>query len=253
MIRAMRRLLLLTVLAAGLAIPVVAFGQDSPSPAAVSACQAEAAKLGNDAFVAKYGPTEPWGHCYALHSTTTTTTTSSDDPATICKAEYLQLGADAFAKKYGTPETYGNCLAAHGARPATTTTTTTTTTTQTTPDDPATAACKAEYLQLGPAAFAAKYGAKETFDTCVAQHKQPSKPNTDGQTRSVANALCQAAAKQLGKDGFVAKYGKEGMSACIGSLLAKARAIVVSCQAKATSGDAFKACLAGAVGASQKR
>ena len=206
MIPHMRRLLLLLALAAGLAIPVVAFGEGPPSPATVAACQAEAAKLGNDAFVAKYGPTEPWGHCYAQHAdattTTTTTTSPSDDPAARCKAEYVQLGADGFAKKYGTPETYGNCLAAHGAQPTTT---------------------------------------------------QPPKPALEGQARSVANALCEALAKQLGKPAFVAKFGREGVSACVGSMAAKARALVASCQSITTSKDAFRACLANAVGASRRR
>jgi hypothetical protein len=199
----MRRLLLLLVLASGLAVPVVAFGQDGPSPAAVAACQAEAKAIGNDAFVTKYGPTEPWGHCYQQHaeavSTTTTTATTSDDPAAAaCKAEYLALGPDAFAKKYGTPETYGNCLAAH--RGATTSTTTTTTTTT----------------------------------------APPPKPAPDGSAKSIAAALCHAVAK-------------EHLNACISAMLAKARAIAASCESSATSKDAYKACVTAAVGASKRR
>src|SRR3954453_17811367 len=102
------------VLAAAFVLPVAAFATDAPSPAAVSACQAEAAQLGKDAFTAKYGPTEPFGHCYAAHTTTTaTTTTVADDPATAaCKAEYVKLGPDAFKAKYGTTEAFGNCLTA---------------------------------------------------------------------------------------------------------------------------------------------
>src|SRR5437763_1764767 len=116
MTRRMRPLLISLVLAAAFALPLAALATDAPSPAVVSACQAEAAQLGKDAFVAKYGPTEPFGHCYAAHApTAATTTTTVDDPATAaCKAEYLKLGADAFKAKYGATETLGNCLAAHG-------------------------------------------------------------------------------------------------------------------------------------------
>jgi hypothetical protein len=192
MIRRMRRFLLLLALAAGLAVPMAALGQDSPSPAAVSACRAEAAQIGNDAFVAKYGPAEPWGHCYALHSST-----SSDDAASICKAEYLQLGADGFAQKYGTPETYGNCLAAHGAT-TTPTTGTTTTTEPTTPPPP------------------------------------PKQPGLDGVAKSLAAALCQTLAKQ---------HGKANTATCV----AKARAIITSCETSTTTKDAFKACVVAAL------
>jgi hypothetical protein len=78
----MRRLLVLLVLALAATIPTFALADSSPSPATVAACKAEAAQLGNDAFVAKYGPTEPWGHCYAQHAgaVTTTTTTQSTPP-----------------------------------------------------------------------------------------------------------------------------------------------------------------------------
>src|SRR5947208_14419889 len=109
--------LLLAFLFLALALPVAAFATDGPSPATVAACQAEYAQLGADGFKAKYGATEPFGHCYAAHApavtTTTTTTTSGDDPASAaCKAEYLKLGADAFKAKYGASEAYGNCLKA---------------------------------------------------------------------------------------------------------------------------------------------
>src|SRR3954462_4557391 len=114
----MRRFVLLLVLVSGSAVPALAFGEGTPGPAAVAACQAEAAQLGKDAFVAKYGPSEPYGHCYAAHAaappptTTTTPATAPDSPAaTACKAEYLQIGADAFTAKYGRTETYGHCLA----------------------------------------------------------------------------------------------------------------------------------------------
>ena len=100
------------VLAAALALPLAALANDAPPPSVVSACQAEAAQLGKDAFLAKYGPTEPFGHCFAAHTPTTTTTTPDDPASAACKAEYLKLGADAFKAKYGATEAYGNCLAA---------------------------------------------------------------------------------------------------------------------------------------------
>jgi len=127
MIGHMRPLVISFVLAAAFALPLAALSTDAPPPAVVSACQAEAAQLGKDAFVAKYGPTEPFGHCFAAHTaaatstttTTTTTTTTADDPAAAaCKAEYLKLGADAFKAKYGATEAYGNCLAAQRKPPA---------------------------------------------------------------------------------------------------------------------------------------
>ena len=133
--------LLLASLFLVLALPVAAFAADGPSPTAVAACQAEYAQLGADGFKAKYGATEPFGHCYAAHApavttTTTTTTTSGDDPASAaCKAEYVKLGADAFKAKYGATEAYGNCLKAFSAPK-----------TQPKPgdsDSPAVAACKA--------------------------------------------------------------------------------------------------------------
>src|SRR4051795_8489632 len=111
------RLLLLLVVA--LAAVPAALADDHPSqpnlnqpgPATVAACQAEAAQLGKDAFTAKYGPSEPFGHCYAAHAGTTTTTTTTpappqDPPAVAaCKAEAAHLGTAAFVAKYGTPET----------------------------------------------------------------------------------------------------------------------------------------------------
>src|SRR5437763_3611504 len=103
--------LLLAFLFLALALPVAAFATDGPSPTTVAACQAEYAQLGADAFKAKYGATEPFGHCYQAHAATmtttatTTTTTSGDDPATTaCKAEYVKLGPDAFKAKYGATE-----------------------------------------------------------------------------------------------------------------------------------------------------
>ena len=175
------RLLLLFVLA--LATVPVALAVDNPGPAAVAACQAEAAQLGKDAFVAKYGPSEPFGHCYAAHAaaapTTTTATTEAppDSPAlAACKAEYAQLGKDAFVAKYGTTETLGHCVAAHNApKPA--------------PEDsPAVAACKAEYAQLGKDAFLAKYGTTETLGRCVAAQQHAAKPDP--------KAACLAEAKK---------------------------------------------------------
>jgi hypothetical protein len=161
MVIRMRRVVLLFVLAA-LALPLAAFAADAPPPAVVAACQQEAATLGKDAFVAKYGPTEPFGRCYAAHTTpaltTTTTTTTSDDPATAaCKAEYVKLGPDGFKAKYGATEPFGNCLAAQKQpKPA--------------GDDAskglAQALCYAEGKALGKDAFLAKYG-REALGACV--------------------------------------------------------------------------------------
>ena len=77
----MRRAIFLFLVACALAAPVAAIAADVPAPAVV-ACQAEYAQLGAASFTAKYGPSEPFGHCYQQHATV------SDDPATAtCKAE----------------------------------------------------------------------------------------------------------------------------------------------------------------------
>ena len=238
----MRRLSLTLVFLLVLAVPVAA-SADVP-PAAVAACQAEYAQLGADAFVAKYGPTEPWGHCYAAHTPTATTppttTTTSDSPAVAaCKAEYIQLGPTAFAAKYGTPETFGDCVKAR--------TTTTTAPSPATSDNPAVAACKAEYLKLGAEAFAAKYGGKEALGQCVKLHttSKPQPPATNDAATSVAAAFCQALARSLGTDAFLAKFGpKEALGNCVKAALANARSLLASCKASSgTSKDAFRACL----------
>ena len=240
----MRRVAFTLVFLIVLAVPVAA-SADVP-PAAVAACQAEYAQLGADAFVAKYGPTEPWGHCYAAHTTTattppaTTTTTATDSPtAAACKAEYLRLGADAFAAKYGTPETFGSCIKAHTTTPAPTTPP------PPTGDNPAVAACKAEYLKLGADAFAAKYGGKEALGQCVKLHGQL-QPRTNDAATSVATAFCVALAKSMGRDAFLAKYGpKEAVGACVKAALADAASLVAACKASSgTSRDGFRACLA---------
>ena len=96
----MRRLAVTLVLLVVLVVPVTA-SADVP-PTVVAACQAEYAQLGADAFAAKYGPTEAWGHCYAQHLSTTPppATTVPDSPAAAaCKAEYVQLGPTAFAAR----------------------------------------------------------------------------------------------------------------------------------------------------------
>jgi hypothetical protein len=240
----MRRLAFVLVLLIVLAVPAAA-SADVP-PAAVAACQAEYAQLGADAFVAKYGPTEPWGHCYAQHAPTTATTTTSDSPAAAaCKAEYLKLGAAAFAAKYGTPETFGNCVKASTPTPTTTTTASPPPPPPT--DNPAVAACKAEYLKLGADAFAAKYGGKEALGQCVKLHTTPTPqpPAANDAATSVATAYCQALAKSLGKDAFLTKFGpKEAMGNCVRISLANAKSLVASCWASSgTSKDAFKACL----------
>ena len=267
---AMRPLLLSLVLAAAFALPLAAFATDAPPPAVVSACQAEAAQLGKEAFTAKYGPTEPFGHCYAAHAnaTTTTTTTVADDPATAaCKAEYVKVGPDAFKAKYGATEPFGNCLAAQKKPPVTTTS-----------DDPATAACKAEYLKLGFDAFKAKYGATEPFGNCVAAQKKPPVTTTPADP---ATAACKAEYVKLGPDAFKAKYGAtepfgkclaaqrkplpnlddaaktlaqtlcgnaKPVDRCVKAALARARQIVAACKSSSgTSRDAFKACVVASV------
>src|SRR4051794_9140321 len=108
---------LLLVVIACLACAPLALAEGGPSPATVAACQAEATQLGKDAFVAKYGPSEPWGHCYAAKAAVvpavTTPTETTPKPATdpvlaACQAEYLKIGAAAFIAKYGATETLGN-------------------------------------------------------------------------------------------------------------------------------------------------
>jgi hypothetical protein len=126
MVRRMRPFVISFVLAAAFVLPVAAFATDAPPPAVVTACQAEAAQLGKDAFVAKYGPTEPFGHCYAAHTTTpvTTTTTTAPTPPkpavgdapknlsqALCYAEAKANGTAAFAVKYGK-EAFGQCVKA---------------------------------------------------------------------------------------------------------------------------------------------
>jgi len=194
-----------------LALPVAALATDAPSPTAVAACQSEYAQIGADAFKAKYGATEPFGHCYQEHAsapttTTTTTTTSGDDPAAdACKAEYIKLGPDAFKAKYGAREAFGACVKVQSDSHTTTTST---------PDKPT-----------------------------------PSTSNGDGGAASVASAFCNAEAKALGKVVFIAKYGpKEAMGNCVRAALAKAKSLVASCKASSgSSKDAFKACIAAGV------
>jgi hypothetical protein len=168
---AMRHLVLAFALFA-LAVPAASLADGSPSPAAVSACQAEYQQLGADAFKAKYGATEPFGHCYAAHAGTTSQEPQS--AADLCKAEYVKLGPDAFKAKYGANEPYAACLTAHGGTAPTPT-----------PsgddkdkpkpksgdatDAPKNAAqllCKAELKAAGKDAFLAKYG-KEAVGQCV--------------------------------------------------------------------------------------
>lgn len=243
--------LLLASLFVVLALPVAAFATDAPSPTTVAACQSEYAQVGADAFKAKYGATEPFGHCYAAHASTvpTPTTTSGDDPAAAaCKAEYLKLGATAFMAKYGTTEAYGNCLKAFRAPPAKTEPAASS-------DSPAVAACKVEYLKIGGTAFNAKYGASDPLSACVkAQSKSDDKPKSSGSNgddgaASVAAAFCSAEGKALGKAVFLAKYGpKEATGNCIKAALQKAKSLVASCKTSSGSNkDAFKACIAAGV------
>ena len=121
----MRHLLVLLVCLA-CAPAAFADGSTPPPPAAVAACQAEAAQLGKDAFVAKYGPTEPFGHCYAAH-TTPADTPVLDNPVNepakptptvdrgrqavaSCTAEGLKLGKKRFVVKYGSNVPFGACV-----------------------------------------------------------------------------------------------------------------------------------------------
>jgi hypothetical protein len=209
MITHMRPLLASLFVLFALALPLAALAADTPSPAAVAACQAEYAQIGADAFQAKYGATEPFGHCYQEHAptvTTTTTTTSGDDPATAaCRAEYIKLGPDAFKAKYGATEAFGACVKVQSDSHTTTTSTS---------DKPT-----------------------------------PSTSNGDGGAASVASAFCNAEAKALGKVVFIAKYGpKEAMGNCVRAALAKAKSLVASCKASSgSSKDAFKACIAAGV------
>ena len=209
----MRPLLASLFVLFALALPVAALATDAPSPTAVAACQSEYAQIGADAFKAKYGATEPFGHCYQAHApavttttTTTTTTTSEDDPMTAaCKAEYVKLGPDAFKAKYGATEAFGNCVKAQtSTKPATTPTS----------DD-----------------------------------AKPPSANGDDGAASVASAFCSAQAKALGKVVFLAKYGpREAMGHCVKTALAKAKSLVASCKAGSGSNkDAFKACIAAGV------
>ncbi len=245
-----KRLVLLVVTAA-LVLPALALAADSPSPAA-AACKAEYLQLGSDAFKAKYGATEPYQACLAAHGGTTTTPPTTTTPAPvptgpegICKAEYLQLGADAFKARYGASEPYSTCLTQHGGSTAPPTTTA--------PAPPPTgpeAACKAEYLQLGPTAFKTKYGATETFGACVKAHatgtgdtKHTATKKPAGVTLTIAQALCSTEAKSIGRDAFQAKYGagSSGLAACVKAQATNAVAIAVACKASfGGSGDAFK-------------
>jgi hypothetical protein len=206
----MRRLLALLFALFAVVLPVAAFAADTPSPTAVAACQSEYAQVGADAFQAKYGATEPFGHCYQEHAravpATSTTTTSADDPAiAACKAEYIKLGPDAFKAKYGASDPLEVCVKAQGESHTTTT---------------------------------------STSDKPV-----PSTSNGDGGAASVASAFCNAEAKALGKVVFLAKYGpKEAMGNCVKAALAKAKSLVASCKtSNGSSKDAFRACIAAGV------
>jgi hypothetical protein len=208
----MRPLLVLLFALFALALPLAALATDPPSPSAVAACQSEYAQIGADAFKAKYGATEPFGHCYQEHApavtattTTTTTTTSGDDPAAAaCKAEYIKLGPDAFKARYGANEAFGNCVTAHTAAPPPPITT---------------------------------------------NKPKPPTSNGDDGAASVASAFCSAEAKALGKVVFLVKYGpKEATGNCVKAALAKAKSLVASCKASSgSSRDAFKACVAAGV------
>jgi hypothetical protein len=235
----MRRVLPLLVFLAVLAMPVAATAADAPSPSVVAACQSEYAQLGKDAFAAKYGTTEPFGHCYAQHSTVSQPAPPAPDTPAVaaCKAEYLANGAAAFIAKYGATETLGNCVKAQST-PAPT---------PPSSDSPAVAACKAEYLAVGSAAFTAKYGVTETLGNCVKAHTTPTPPVEKPKELSANDAaagVCQSLVKSLGKDAFSARFGpKEAMGSCLKTALAAAKACKAS---SGSSRDAFRACIAAA-------
>jgi hypothetical protein len=93
--------LLLVLLVALAAVPA-AFADGRPAPAAVAACKAKAAQLGKEAFLARYGATEPLGHCVSAHAAPTVRS-GLDDPAVArCGAELAKLGAKGFIARYRT-------------------------------------------------------------------------------------------------------------------------------------------------------
>jgi len=123
------------------------------------------------------------------------------------------------------------------------------------PLPPAVAACKAEYQQLGPGGFAAKYGAGDAgLRACVQQHggtKQQPQPTGSQVVGSVAYALCAADYKQLGANGFAAKYGSgdTGRKACLQAKAAQAQTILSQCQASAGADKtALERCIKNALG-----
>ena len=208
--RKMRRVLPLLVFLAILAMPVAATAADAPSPSVVAACQSEYAQLGKDAFAAKYGTTEPFGHCYAQHSTVSQPAPPAPSPDTpavaACKAEYLANGAAAFIAKYGATETLGNCVKA-----------------QSTP---------------APTPPSSDNPGHTTPTPTVEKPKELS-------TNDAAAGVCQSLAKSLGKDAFSARFGpKEAMGNCLRAALGAAKACKAS---SGSSKDAFRACIAAAV------
>ncbi len=84
-----------------------------------------------------------------------------------------------------------------------------------------TAVCKAEYLQLGPDAFRAKYGAVEAFGNCLAQHGATTTTTATTPTTTAAPSgddqasLCKAEYLKLGPDAFKAEYGNEAYGNCL--------------------------------------
>jgi hypothetical protein len=127
----MRPFFFVLALVAASLVPAAALAADGqPSPTVVAACQAEAQQLGKEAFTAKYGPTEPFGHCFAAHAAAgdapvATTTASEPTPPPpppaaapmstaqkLCLAEAQSLGRDAFVAKYGGKEAFGQCVKA---------------------------------------------------------------------------------------------------------------------------------------------
>jgi hypothetical protein len=88
--------------------------------------------------------------------------------------------------------------------------------------NPALAACKAEYVQLGATAFAAKYGANEALGACLKAHGATTtpppapRPPVAPPAGSAAEAACKAEYLQVGSSAFLAKYGAtEAFGACL--------------------------------------
>jgi hypothetical protein len=110
--------------------------------------------------------------------------------------------------------------------------------------NPALAACVAEYQQLGPAGFMAKYGAAETAKSACVRAKggavvqpvdseplKPVQPLTNEAMRAVLGKLCARESSETGK------------RACMQAKVAQAQAIIVSCRSILSVKSAFEQCI----------